>query len=404
MVAAIHGGGQMARSNRAVTRHTLPIAATVSPLTALVRRVDRDDLAEQIFSRFRDEIPGYGRLPDSAVRAEVVAVIHENVDLCLDWVAGGRAPARFDAFQASAKHRAAEGMPLEDLLRAYRIGGRSTWRVLVAEAAKDERDALPRAAELIMDYVDQVSGLVAEAYLEERSHLVSEQERGLRALLDALVSGEVLDAGHYRTADGLGLSLSGQLVAFALTIPGGGAGVHAKAAARLRGAGMLALTEGERVVGVMTPRHDPAASLPAGAVEVLDEPVPREQLAASLADVRLGMDCAVREGRVGVVAVRDLVLDLLLARSPRVAADLRRRILGPLEAGSRSDLLQTVETYVSLGCDRRHAAERLHIHPNTLDNRLRRARKLTGLDLDDPEDLATMVLALHEPRHQRATA
>jgi DNA-binding PucR family transcriptional regulator len=102
--------------------------------------------------------------------------------------------------------------------------------------------------------------------------------------------------------------------------------------------------------------------------------------------------------------VRDLVLDLLLARSPRVAADLRRRILGPLEAGSRSDLLQTVRTYVALGCDRRHTAEQLHVHPNTLDNRLRRARKLTGLDLDDPEDLATMVLALHEPSRHRADA
>ena len=52
-------------------------------------------------------------------------------------------------------------------------------------------------------------------------------------------------------------------------------------------------------------------------------------------------------------------------------------------------------TYVELRRDRRRTAERLHIHPNTLDHRLRRARELTGLDLDDPEDLATMVLALH---------
>jgi hypothetical protein len=262
-----------------------------------------------------------------------------------------------------------------------------------------ERDALPRAAELIMDYVDRVSAVVAEAYLDARSHLVSEQERDLRALLDALVSGEVLDVRHYRTADTIGLPLSGQFVAFASTVPGGGAGVHTKLAGMLRSRRALALSEGERVVGVLTPRHDPAAALPDGAVVVVDEPVPREQLAASLADVRIGVDCAVREGRTGVVAVRELVIDLLLARSPRVAADLRKRILSPLEAG-RSDLLRTVSTYVSLGCDRRTAAERLHIHPNTLDHRLRRAQKLTGLDLDDPEDLATMVLALHEPRQQ----
>ena len=400
MVATRSPGSQMTRSNPGVTRHNHPIAATASPLTAVVRRIDRDALAEQMFTRFQEEIPGYGRLPDSGVRAEIVEIIRENLDLALDWVAGGRAPARFDDFKASAKHRAAEGMPLEDLLRAYRLGGRAAWRAMVAEASADERDALPRAAELIMDYVDRVSAVVAEAYLDARAHLVSEQERNLRALLDALLSGEVLDARHYSTADTLGLPLSGEFVAFAITIVGAGAGAHAKLAGALRTRRALALSEGERVVGLMTPRNDLAAVLPGGAVVVIDDPVPREQLAASLADVRIGVDCAVREGRTGVVAVRELVIDLLLARSPRVAADLRRRILSPLESG-RSDLLQTVSTYVSLGCDRRSAADRLHIHPNTLDHRLRRAQKLTGLDLDDPEDLATMVLALHEPRQQQ---
>jgi hypothetical protein len=52
---------------------------------------------------------------------------------------------------------------------------------------------LPRAAELVMSYLDQVSGIVAAAYMEERQHLVSEQERGLRALLDALLGDGALD-------------------------------------------------------------------------------------------------------------------------------------------------------------------------------------------------------------------
>jgi DNA-binding PucR family transcriptional regulator len=111
------------------------------------------------------------------------------------------------------------------------------------------------------------------------------------------------------------------------------------------------------------------------------------------------MDIALRDGLTGVVTLQELALDMLLARSPRVAADLRERVLGPLggSAGSRGDLLNTVSTYVQLGCNRQRTANRLHVHPNTLDHRLRRARELTGLDLDDPEDLAVMVLALHEP-------
>jgi hypothetical protein len=377
------------------------MAMAVSPLAALASRIDREHLTELMLETFRAQIPGYARLPDSVVHGQVLEVIRENVDLCLDWVAGGGEPdpARFDDFRESAKNRASEGMPLEDLLRAYRSGGTAAWRVLVAEAVPDERDALPHAAELIMSYLDTVSGIVAAAYLEERQHLVSEQERSLRALLDALLDGDTLDAGHQATAARLGFAPAGRLAAFAVAIPGAGASDHARAAAGLRTAGALAVTEGHRVVGLAAPGRIAAGTLPAAAVAVVDAEVSRDELAASLADVGLGMDIALRDGLTGVVTLQELALDMLLARSPRVAADLRERVLGPLggSAGSRGDLLNTVSTYVQLGCNRQRTANRLHVHPNTLDHRLRRARELTGLDLDDPEDLAVMVLALHEP-------
>src|SRR3954452_99026 len=333
---------EMAGSNVVVTDHKAPLAT-------LVGRLDRDQLAEIMLAEFRDEIPGYARLPDSVMRGPIWEVIRQNVDLCLDWVAGGDEPpaTHFDEFCASAKRRAAEGMPLEDLLRAYRIGGTAAWRVLVAEATEDERDSLPRAAELVMTYLDHASGIVATAYLEEREGHVSEQERALRALLDAMLGGEVLDAGHIRTAEELGLPVGGDLAAFAVAIPGKGARAHARAATSLRGTGALALTEGNRVVGLTRPRRGRAAALPAGAVTVVDAKVPREELEASMADVRLGIDIALRTGRTGVVPLRTMTLDLLLGHAPRVATDLRRRVLGPLgpdDGRSRGDLLRTVAT------------------------------------------------------------
>jgi hypothetical protein len=372
-------------------------------LTALVGRIDREELAATMLSQFRTEIPGYARLPDSVVRGQILGVIRQNVDLCLDWVAGGGPPdtARFDEFSESAKNRATEGMPLEDVLRAYRIGATAAWRVMVAQARPDERDALPHAAELVMSYLDQVSGTVAAAYLEERQHLVSEQERGLRTLLDALLDGEVLDAGHHETAARLGFALGREFATFAVALAGQGARAHARAAAGLRALGALALTEGDRIVGLLSPARDPASAMPSGATAVLDVDVTRPQLAASLADVRLGIDVALRDGRTGVVPLQALALDLLIARAPRVATDLRQRVLDPLRGGhgqARGDLLATVAMYVALSRDRRRTAERMHIHPNTLDHRLRRARQLTGLDLDNPEDLAMMVLALHASR------
>src|SRR3954452_8915927 len=360
-------------------------------VAAFVARVDRDRLAAIILDPFRAEIPGYARLPASALRGQVVHVIRQNVDLCLDWVAGGGAPdpARFEDFRESAKNRASEGMPLEDLLRAYRVGGTAAWRVLVAEARGGERDKLPRVAELVMTYLDKVSGIVAEAYLDERQHLVSEQERGVRALLVALLDGDVLDARHYETAAHLGFDVGGKLRTFAAAIPGEGATAHARAAARLRTLAALAVTEGDRVVGV-APVQVPASAVPTGGVVVVADQAPREELAASLADVRLGIEIALRAGRSGVLELHTLTLDLLLARAPRVAADLRKRILlplGPKGGRGRADLLKTLSTYITLHRDRQRTAARLHVHPNTLDHRLRRARELTGLNLDDPADL-----------------
>jgi sugar diacid utilization regulator len=87
--------------------------------------------------------------------------------------------------------------------------------------------------------------------------------------------------------------------------------------------------------------------------------------------------------------------------SPKGRLLLCQRVLEPLgtkHRRSRGDLRRTVATYVALRRDRRRTAKRLHIHPNTLDHRLHHARELTGLDLDDPEDLAKMVLALREDR------
>src|SRR4051794_3912894 len=351
------------------------MAKARSSLAALAARIDREALAETMLRVFRREIPGYGRLPDSLIRGPVLGAIRENLDLCLDWVGGGGAPdvGRFEHFRQSAVTRASEGMPLEDLLRAYRMGGTEAWRALVANAAADERDALPHAAEMVMTYLDRVSGIVISAYLEEREHHVSEQGRAQRGLFAALVGNEALDAGHHESAARLGFLLGTHYVAFAAALPGQNARVHARAAVGLRAVETLALTEGDRVVGLAMPHSDPSRTLPAGAVAVIDMAVPRAELADSIADVRAGVDIACRAGRTGVVPLRELTLDLLLAGAPRVAADLRHRVLEPLGAGdgsARGDLRLTLATYVELCRDRQRTARRLHIHPNTLDHRL----------------------------------
>ena len=209
----------------------------------------------------------------------------------------------------------------------------------------------------------------------------------------------LLDPIHHETAAQLGLPLGGTFATFALAIPSGGARAHARVLPRVCA----------QSVRWRSPRATGSSGSGFRAVSWRRRSSPvrlrssilmwrADELAASLADVRLAMDVLLRQGRTGVVPLQDLSLDLLLARAPRVAARLRARVLdplGPRHGRSRGDLHRTVAAYVALHRDRQQTAAQLHIHPNTLDHRLRRARELSGLNLEDPEDLATMVLALH---------
>jgi DNA-binding PucR family transcriptional regulator len=133
----------------------------------------------------------------------------------------------------------------------------------------------------------------------------------------------------------------------------------------------------------------------------IGEPTAREELADALAELRLVLDLAERIGCRGRVTPDAFLPELLVTGSPRLAALIRERALGPLErySGRRgSDLLETLAAFVDCDLDRRRCAERLAIHPNTLDYRLRRIEELTNLELRRPTDLTLVTLALAERR------
>jgi DNA-binding PucR family transcriptional regulator len=129
-------------------------------------------------------------------------------------------------------------------------------------------------------------------------------------------------------------------------------------------------------------------------------------LVSMLDDLRLLIDVGRGAGRSGEVQVEDFLPELLLARSPHLAALLEEAVFGPLEAGGDrrgADLVATLEAFHDTALDRRAAAAKLHVHPNTLDYRLRRLEELTGLRLTDPGDMTVMALAIRYRRMVRRT-
>jgi purine catabolism regulator len=103
---------------------------------------------------------------------------------------------------------------------------------------------------------------------------------------------------------------------------------------------------------------------------------------------------------------RRLDIDLLLWRlreHPDLAAFVDRAI-GPLrahDAVSRPPLLPTLETYLAHAGRKAETARELHLNRQTLYNRLARIGELLGTDLEDPETVLALSVALRARRHTR---
>lgn len=70
------------------------------------------------------------------------------------------------------------------------------------------------------------------------------------------------------------------------------------------------------------------------------------------------------------------------------------RLLAPLDADPGGVLRRTLEAYLRHGGSAKRTCDELFIHRNTLSYRLRRVTTLLGVDLDDGEACAALILAL----------
>ncbi|WP_307172974.1 helix-turn-helix domain-containing protein [Streptomyces africanus] len=107
-------------------------------------------------------------------------------------------------------------------------------------------------------------------------------------------------------------------------------------------------------------------------------------LAAHVLHSRRGRDASA----VPLAQVRAEAVLLQAARS--VAAD-HGRLDGPVGRLARVDeqqgsqLVETLRCWLDAFGNTAAAAAQLHVHPNTLRQRLQRVRAVSGLDLDDPQ-------------------
>jgi sugar diacid utilization regulator len=168
---------------------------------------------------------------------------------------------------------------------------------------------------------------------------------------------------------------------------------HAGFAARLRAQGLLAAFEGRRVLGLAGGELAwRGLGLGARAVVAQGDLTPRAELREAFEDLEAVADVAVRSGRSGAVDVDDHLPELLLRRSPRLAARLRARVYAQL-AQRDPELIRTLDSLIEHDFDRGATAAALPVHRNTLTNRIGRIRAITGLDADSAEGRGLLWLA-----------
>lgn len=111
-----------------------------------------------------------------------------------------------------------------------------------------------------------------------------------------------------------------------------------------------------------------------------------------------------RRDEVGDPAGLGVARLLLGGNGPRELEEFLDRTLGPVlayDAQRGTRLAETVETWLATGGALRETAEQLHVHPNTVTQRLERVGRLLGRDWRSPARRVDVQLALQLARLRR---
>jgi len=393
--AAIHGQGDAAeRTTRSLARARLD---------------DVPQLAEQLMAAIFTDNPewtDYSPVPREDLWEGCERYLGRILQILSGAVAGQ--DHHDDVAAAIGRRRAEQGVPLEVMLRTFRLGGRLVWEALLAQAQSDRvaPDLLLGAATAMWTVIDDLSSALSTSYRNTELERLRRDDQRRHALVEDLLSGRARDTAFaQRAAKELDLpTASRYLVVVAET--------GADGAVVLRGPHSALSSAHVRSVWQM--RADTLVGLVAlerrGEEQVLEtlRPLARGRVAASpsvrgLGEIGLAHQLALTalgtspHGDRGLVSLEQRYPEALLVQSPDLAQRLLDSQLGPvleLPIKERNMLLETLAAWLEEDRSTAHAAERLHCHRNTVLNRLNRITSLIGQPLHGRGAYVALSLAL----------
>ncbi|MEW1687930.1 helix-turn-helix domain-containing protein [Streptomyces sp. NPDC091265] len=442
-VRALHGPPPVAPVPRRFRSLADREAVAVLHRAARVLLEALPELTDRLVEALREQEPAYR----SAIEADAAEIWQEVHHSLRHNVASLIQPREFrDAAHRTSRRigeiRAEQGLPLDAVLHAFRMGGAMVWQDLVDETARrhpDDIRLLVHVAADVWNFVDEHCGVVADAYRQAERRLAWRRENRQRLMTAALLDGTAQIAELPDAAAMLGLPEHGRYAVLAvatarraphgtahppMTLPAGvdalwHPGPDAEFAivplARAEAAAELTVP-GPDPAGTADPQETDGAGQPAGAV---DGDAELAALAAGLSvtpGARIGISsvveglAAVGDARRlaetalracpaggGVVLLDEQLPAALVVSSPGLGAALAARVLGPLDRldpADRDVLIETLTAWLDSDGSAQRAGARLYCHRNTVLNRLRRFEQLTGRCLTRPRDAVEISLAL----------
>jgi hypothetical protein len=357
-----------------------------------------DALTDRLLRTVVKREPSYAELsrmgPD-----QLRSSVRDSIELCIRSLTGEirECDDPGEASRATGRLRALQGVPLEAVLRAYRIGGRIIWEELLAAArqhvAGEYDDAVLELGSTLWRLIDTSSSTLAAAYQEEARQSERRFGRG-HAFLNAILEGRAGDPALLREAAvALGLPPGGALLCVVgliesprdeplrapqdvLAAQGIVSSWHVRPTDLV---GLVAL--GGRRPDTVLETLRPVVAGPVGTSPVIHE----------LADVRSAYELARTAARTltgpGLATVDDRLPEALLVNCPQLLDRLLPVAFGELLTLPKPDrrtLLRTLRALLGCNGSATHAARRLHCHRNTVLYRVQRIETLTRRKLSEP--------------------
>lgn len=404
-------------------------ATTRQVVAQVARELDAQvpALTAELAALFLEQIPAFQG--DEAVRELMAASTSSNLSTIFDVLLHGLPLDRIDvpaAAAAYARRFAQRDLPIEGLLRAYRLGQERViqWLLRRLGAKALSAEVLLACAQEVVSvlgrYIDQVSEHLLEIYETERKLWTQRTDAARAVALRTVLDDETLDLG---TAEAMiGYRMRGWHIAAVawVEIDTPNASKWAESAA-----GVLASAHGGRPLSVLVDDHTVWAWLAGPPSMRLDEQTLTAKLgddsplrialgepAPGLAGFRSSHREALRAKTVAETSGEHLPPVLRFARvsiAAMLSEDLEAlrtwvaRTLGELARDDEgmARLRETVRIFLETNGSFTDAAARLHLHKNTVHYRVRKAEEIRGRPLGDGRlDVEVALVACQQLGHR----